>query len=279
VRERWIKAGLICTLLLLGACSSTSFVYNRLDFIVPWYADDYVDLDAGQREQLDEMLVPFLAWHRQQELPRYIELLDDIQLRLDRPLAPDDVAASYAEVEQAWIRLQGQALAWLLELGDGLTDEQVEEFLEELQDQQLEYEKKYLRRSEETYRQESYDNFKDSLQDNLGRLDKAQRQRLLDASEELRRSDAIWLREREIWLQRMGVILQREPGWQEVMREAIQRRDQTTSSLYLETFDHNLQVVFAAVADVLNSRTPKQDKHLRGRLADLREELESLLVQ
>jgi len=279
VRERWIKAGLICTLLLLGACSSTSFVYNRLDFIVPWYADDYVDLDAGQREQLDEMLVPFLAWHRQQELPRYIELLDDIQLRLDRPLAPDDVAASYAEVEQAWIRLQGQALAWLLELGDGLTDEQVEEFLEELQDQQLEYEKKYLRRSEETYRQESYDNFKDSLQDNLGRLDKAQRQRLLDASEELRRSDAIWLREREIWLQRIGVILQREPGWQEVMREAIQRRDQTTSSLYLETFDHNLQVVFAAVADVLNSRTPKQDKHLRGRLADLREELESLLVQ
>jgi hypothetical protein len=279
VRERWIKAGLICTLLLLGACSSTSFVYNRLDFIVPWYADDYVDLDAGQREQLDEMLVPFLAWHRQQELPRYIELLDDIQLRLDRPLAPDDVAASYAEVEQAWIRLQGQALAWVLELGDGLTDEQVEEFLEELQDQQLEYEKKYLRRSEETYRQESYDNFKDSLQDNLGRLDKAQRQRLLDASEELRRSDAIWLREREIWLQRMGVILQREPGWQEVMREAIQRRDQTTSSLYLETFDHNLQVVFAAVADVLNSRTPKQDKHLRGRLADLREELESLLVQ
>ena len=279
MRERWIKAGLICTLLLLGACSSTSFVYNRLDFIVPWYADDYVDLDAGQREQLDEMLVPFLAWHRQQELPRYIELLDDIQLRLDRPLAPDDVAASYAEVEQAWIRLQGQALAWLLELGDGLTDEQVEEFLEELQDQQLEYEKKYLRRSEETYRQESYDNFKDSLQDNLGRLDKAQRQRLLDASEELRRSDAIWLREREIWLQRMGVILQREPGWQELMREAIQRRDQTTSSLYLETFDHNLQVVFAAVADVLNSRTPKQDKHLRGRLADLREELESLLVQ
>jgi DNA-dependent RNA polymerase auxiliary subunit epsilon len=279
VRERWIKAGLICILLLLGACSSTSFVYNRLDFIVPWYADDYVDLDAGQREQLDEMLVPFLAWHRQQELPRYIELLDDIQLRLDRPLAPGDVAASYAEVEQAWIRLQGQALAWVLELGDGLTDEQVEEFLEELQDQQLEYEKKYLRRSEETYRQESYDNFKDSLQDNLGRLDKAQRQRLLDASEELRRSDAIWLREREIWLQRMGVILQREPGWQEVMREAIQRRDQTTSSLYLETFDHNLQVVFAAVADVLNSRTPRQDKHLRGRLADLREELESLLVQ
>ena len=44
MRERWIKAGLICTLLLLGACSSTSFVYNRLDFIVPWYADDYVDL-------------------------------------------------------------------------------------------------------------------------------------------------------------------------------------------------------------------------------------------
>ena len=37
-----LAAVLLC---LLGACSSTTFVYNRLDSILPWYLDDYVDLN------------------------------------------------------------------------------------------------------------------------------------------------------------------------------------------------------------------------------------------
>lgn len=277
--ERWLKTGLICSLLWLSACSSTTFVYNRLDFIVPWYVDDYVDLDSAQREQLDELLVPFLAWHRQQELPRYIQLLQDVQIALDQPLSPQQVAVSYAGVEQAWLRLQDESLAWMLALGEGLRDEQMDEFLEELQERQQEYEKEYLDRSQEAYREDSYDSFKDSMQDNLGRLDQSQRVRLRQASNELNRSDAIWLSERAAWLQRLDTILQRQPGWQQALLEAIAQRQQTTSPEYLETFDHNLQVIFAAVADVLNSRTPKQDKHLRRRLADLQQELESLLPQ
>lgn len=276
---RWLKTGLICSLLWLSACSSTTFVYNRMDFIVPWYVDDYVDLDSGQREQLDELLVPFLAWHRQQELPRYIQLLQGVQSDLDQPLSPQQVASSYAEVEQAWLRLQDESLVWMLALGEDLRDEQMAEFLEELQEGQQDYEKEYLGRSQETYREDSYDSFKDSMQDNLGRLDQSQRVRLRQASNELNRSDAIWLSERAAWLQRLDTILQRHPGWQQTLLEAIAQRQETTSPEYLETFDHNLQVIFAAVADVLNSRTPKQDKHLRRRLEDLQQELESLLVQ
>ena len=41
---------LIFALLLLGGCSSTTFIYNRLDFILPWYLDDYVELNRAQDE-------------------------------------------------------------------------------------------------------------------------------------------------------------------------------------------------------------------------------------
>ena len=86
------KYALIIALLLLTACSSTTFVYNRLDFLLPWYLNDYVDLDRSQKDDLDELLYPFLQWHRSEELPQYLKILDQIEQSLDRTMRPEDVA-------------------------------------------------------------------------------------------------------------------------------------------------------------------------------------------
>ena len=56
--SNWRAWCLLCCLLLLGACSSTTFVYNRLDFILPWYVDDYAELNTQQDAYLDELLAP-----------------------------------------------------------------------------------------------------------------------------------------------------------------------------------------------------------------------------
>lgn len=273
------RAVLVACLLLLGACSSTTFVYNRLDTILPWYLDDYVELNSSQDKQLDRLLQPFLAWHRQQELPRYMTILDQIDTDLDQALTPDQIGLIYTEVEVAWLQLQDQSLEWLLALGATLSDEQVEEFLAYLQERQEEYEGEYLSRSEREYREESYEAFEDSMQDYLGRLSSGQRQRLRAASLDLQRSDQVWLQERAAWLQRLAVLMQREPGWEERVREAIALRDETVSPAYLATYEHNLGVVFSAIADVLNSRSDKQDRYLRAELENLREDLQTLVAQ
>ena len=62
------RAMLIACLLCLPGCSGTTMVYNRLDTILAWYLDDYVELSVPQEQQLDNTLRPFLSWHRQQEL-------------------------------------------------------------------------------------------------------------------------------------------------------------------------------------------------------------------
>ena len=84
-------AVLLCLSSLI-ACSGTTFVYNRLDTILPWYVDDYVDLNGRQQDQLDEILEPFLRWHRQQELPQYVALLNEVDTTLDRPVTPERVS-------------------------------------------------------------------------------------------------------------------------------------------------------------------------------------------
>ncbi len=263
----------------LGACSGTTFVYNRLDTILPWYVDDYVDLDRGQETQLDALLQPFLAWHRLQELPRYIQLIDDLQSRLDRPLTAAGIAQMYAGMEVAWLRLEKESLDWLLELGGTLSDEQVQQFLDALQEQQLEYEGKYLSRTESEYREETYDNFTRNMEDYLGTLTEGQRGRLERASAAMERADVVWLQERAAWQGRLSLMLQRKPGWQERVREAVAARGETVSERYREVYEHNLQVIFAAVADVLNSSTEKQSRHLREELAMLRADLQTLVAQ
>jgi hypothetical protein len=273
------KACIVCCLLLLGACSSTTFFYNRLDFILPWYLDDYAELNRDQEKYLDELLTPFLAWHRAQELPLYVELLGQIESSLDQPIAIEDLAAISAQFEAAWFRVEEKSINWLLDLGERLSEEQMSSFMGELWKQQREYEDKYLDRSDKEFREDSYDSMLDSMQDYLGKLDKSQRQLVRSGSEELLRSDRIWLAERAAWLDKLGVILQREPGWQQRIREAIAQRDDNASPEYLDTFQHNMRVIYGSVAQVLNSRSSKQDKRLRGKLADLREDLETLIAQ
>ena len=265
--------------LLLTACSSTTFLYNRLDFIIPWYLDDYVDLNKAQRSQLDGLLAPFLNWHRSEELPRYRDILDEMIANLDQPATPESVAQMSATLEQAWFRLEAEAVEWLLALGEELEDAQIEEFLAELAKSQKKYEKKYLGRDDEEYYEELYDSFKDSAQDFLGRLDWGQRALLETASADMRRTDDAWLSERAEWIEQMRQYLRRDPGWQQAVRDGLATREESVSPEYRETFNHNLAVINQLVADVLNSRTEKQDARLRKKLNGFREDLDTLIAQ
>ena len=268
----------IC-LLSLGACSGTTFFYNRLDFILPWYLDDYVDLDRQQEEYLDDLLLPFLNWHRNEELPRYVAVLEDIESRLDQPLTIADLEAVSLEFERAWFRLQAEFLDWMLDMGGQISQSQVESFLAQLWKQQEEYQEEYLDRPDKEYRDDSYDSLLDSMQDYLGRLGKEQRALLQQASLELKRSDSIWLTERAAWLERLGVQLQREPGWEQRIRELVAERDENLGVEYRQTYEHNMRVIHGAVAEVINQRTERQDRRLRAELSDLREDLQTLIAQ
>ena len=274
--HHFTKLSLVLSLLLLTACSGTTFIYNRLDFIVPWYVDDYVDLNRAQKTVLDDLLQPPLKWHRQEELPLYVTTLVALEASLDQDITTEDVAHFSKQFEDAITRIESAMLELTLALGEQLNDAQSEQFLEVLAEQQEEYKEEYLSRNDQEYAKDTYESLLDSFQDYLGRLDKAQREVLRLASADFDRFDIVWLAERDLWLRQLDDILQREPGWQQQLREARTRREQQTSSDYLASYEHNVGVVQQSVADVLNSRTDKQDRRLRKKLKNLREDLESL---
>lgn len=275
-RCRWFP---VLLLVFLTACSSTTFVYNRLDFLLPWYLGDYVELEREQKKQLGSLLDPFLQWHRAEELPQYLQLLQEAESKLDGPLTAADIESISLSFEAAWLRLESRALEWLMELGEELSDEQIAGFITELRDKQSEYEEKYLTRTDEEYHEEAYENLRDSLQDYMGRLDSEQRELLRASSLELLRSDGVWLTERAAWIDMLERVLRREPGWQQALREAIASRDDTVSAAYRDTYAHNAGVIYATLAEVINSRSEKQDRRLRSEIGGLERDLETLIEQ
>jgi hypothetical protein len=272
-----IALALLLPLLLNGCASGRQFFYNRLPTVLPWYLERYVDLDRAQAERFDEQVDAALAWHRAQELPRYIDLLDDIEARLDRPFAAADVVAVTDAAEAAWYRLRDRALEELLILGATLSEEQIAEFLDSLDERQEKYERKYLQRSDEEYREDAAENLREGLEDYLGRLDEAQRETIAAAAARLRRSDSVWLDERQRWMDMLRRELSRAPGWEARIRREIRDWEASLDEKTAAVYEHNTAVVQGAIAAVVDARSERQDEALRKELAGLREDLVALV--
>ncbi|PLW84362.1 hypothetical protein CWI75_03210 [Kineobactrum sediminis] len=277
MRGRLLIACLI--LAFLAGCSSTRFFYNRLDFLLPWYLGDYVELDRQQDRYLHREVDAFLAWHRREELPRYLTLLDDFVTRLDREVTTEDLVLVTVGVERALLRLQERALESMLALGDELADRQITEFIATLREQQSEYEEKYLERSDSEYRDDACERLIDNARTYIGRLQSEQKDALHQACDDLQRSDSVWLEARAGWLVYLEQILQREPGWQERLRRALAARNERMSEQYRAVYNHNFGVIQQAVVTLLNSRSERQDAHLRRKLDKLRRDISALIEQ
>jgi hypothetical protein len=263
---------------LLSGCSNT-FIYNRLDWVIPWYVSDYLNLDSTQKKSFKTQLLPLLDWHRNEELQTYLVFLDSIESDLDKPITKAVVSAWADKLIAAYNRLKQRGIPLALNMGKQMSDLQLQYFIEDMYQRQEQLEEEYLTRSEEEFRQQTYDNFEEGASDFIGRLGKAQRLRLQQAAAEIKRFDEAWLAQRLSWLQHAEKILQREPGWQQEGRILLTSREEFESPAYKAANLHNEQVIYAAIADVIEARTEKQDKRVREEISNFRHDIEQLIAQ
>lgn len=274
---RKLIAVVLLTLLVAGC--TMSFTYNHLDWLIPWYVDDYVDLSRQQRQLLQGQLGPVLQWHREEELERYLELLDQIEADLAGEVTAGQVRSWADEIIAAVERVEENMVSVALQFGATLSDEQLAEFMESVWEEHREYEEEFLSRSEEEYVEENAKNLEEFLERFTGRLDDEQEAILLQAAESLHRFDAVWLKDHEQWLNTLGPLLQRKPGWEDAVREAYANRTRQQSPEYTELLEYNMEVVSQAIADVLNRLNDRQRKHLIDEIEDLRSLVQRLLEQ
>jgi hypothetical protein len=262
--------------LAFTACTM-SFTYNRLDWLIPWYVDGYVDLTRQQRKTLRQQLAPHLQWHRREELTGYIELLDRIESDLRGPVSEQTVQGWIDEVLAAAQRVEETALTVALTFGAEVSDAQMEEFTASLWEKQREYEEEFLSRSDRQYARDNFAHLEDLLDRFLGRLSAEQEATLREAADSLERFDHLWLEERAAWLNLLTPLLQRPEGWQAAIENAYQSREDRRTTEYRRVQDHNTAVVTHAIAEALPLMDSDQRNHAAAEIEDLRRMLRKLV--
>ena len=278
VLNSFIKKILLFSLIFLVGCSSTTFVYNRIDFLLPWYLESYVDLNQEQRQKLNELLEPFFEWHREEELPKYVKIIEDFESILDEKIELASIEAITHEVEQSWFRLEDNMIAWVIPMTRELSNEQITEFLQTMQTKTAQNENKYLSRNLQTYQNDNYKRIRKNLRRFIGGMNKDQLDLIDIASKEMIRVDGQWIDNRKALIENLKVILKRGEGW-ELDLENITHRDDKVASNYRRTYSHNIAVNERLFVEILNSRTEKQDKKLRSQLLRYKTDIKTLIAQ
>ena len=265
--------------MLLASCSTTTFVHNRIDFMLPWHLGSFVDLDAEQGDYLDELLVPFFDWHQANEMPFYLKILDASESLLlsKQKIKVDDIATVSMIIDDAWFRLEKSSMKWILPLGRELSSKQIDGLLEVMRSQAEEYKNERLGLTDEQYRQDAFDRIRNNLVKFMGELSREQTELVSKASSQLKRTDRVWFEKRIALLDELEEILVRDVGWEQELLHVMTSRGNTLSGG--DIYSHNLNVSHELFAAVLNTRSKEQDKRLRQQIEKYRTDIENTIKQ
>ena len=270
-----LKKAALILVLFLGGCSSITFIYNQFDNLFPWYLESYVDLDRDQKQYLDELLTPFFQWHRVEEMPKYAQIIGDLELAINDEVDIENIALITHNVEESWFRLEDQMIMWATPLARELSDEQINKFIQVLKTKTTQSEKKLLLRNDQVYQSDSYKSLRKNLRRFMGSMTKDQLELVKITSQEMRRVDAERIQSRKAFNEKLSLILQREQGWEENLKK-ITHSDESVSENYQSTYAFNTDLIQQLLVAILNSRNDKQDKKLRTQLSRYKADINSL---
>ena len=120
----------IISLLALGlalqGCSAVKIAYNQAPTLAYLYLDDYVDFNDAQSVQVKAELVKLQAWHRQTQLPVYVDLLQKVQQKIQQDVTAAQACEVFADVRQKAMAMTDFAEPVTLSLAATVTPKQLD---------------------------------------------------------------------------------------------------------------------------------------------------------
>lgn len=101
--------GLLLLLGLLPACSAVKIFYNQSPDFAYWYLDGYLDFTGAQSLRVKSELGRLQAWHRQTQLPGYIDTLEKLKRQIPSDIDAATACGVYADVRSKLISVSDRA--------------------------------------------------------------------------------------------------------------------------------------------------------------------------
>jgi hypothetical protein len=278
-RGGWALSWLLAGCLLLAGCGSTKLVYGQLDVLLPWYFRDYIDLDTGQRRNLERAVDGLLAWHRESEVGRYAVFFRELERDAVQPLGSDRMREARLELDAFWDDIARRMAPDAAKLLSTLSDEQVEGLFTRMAERDAKLAKESLGRSSEERVERREKALRRQAERWVGRLDERQRALVAACARDLSADPAGWIASRQAWA---GALREALADRQDLSRLAprlarlLADGEAFWDPEYRRQFDADRERVIRLFADIDGSLTAGQRATLRKRLEELALDFEAI---
>jgi hypothetical protein len=162
----------------LAACSAIKLGYNNLDEIAYWWLDSYVDFTDDQAPRAREDLARLHWWHRNEELPRLMRMLQDMEQLAPRDITPAQACTFVTEFRRHLRTVADRAEPAAVTLATALGPEQLLHLQHKYQKNNAKYDDEWLALPPVEQREKRFKQFQERAEMIYGRLDEPQREAL-----------------------------------------------------------------------------------------------------
>jgi hypothetical protein len=272
--------------LTLAGCSTLRTAYDNAPTLLYWWLDGYVDFDDSQKPLVRDSLARLHAWHRQQELPAWIELLQRMQQLGGGAISPELACHLAGQLRARLLALAPPVAEGLARVAPTLQAPQLRRLADRLEENNQNWRQQWLDGSPAQLLQRRLERAVERYEDFYGSLSDAQkdllRQQLAGSGFDARIAWAERLRRQQDLLR----VLQEHRGSdraahiQAEMLALLQRSFvQSPDAQYQRQFDRVWQSACATLAAVHNSASAAQRRHLLAQLRGYEDDLRALMRQ
>ncbi len=183
-------------LLLLGCFlfvgCGTKFAYNNISWFAVSYIEDFVSLSNSQESELEARLDSLQAWHKETQLPLYIEQIEVLQSINRSELSPAFIVEQSEQIKNHIRTIVNKFSPDIYALSMQLNPKQGSEFLKNFRKKQQEFYEERLSLNDDDSRERYRERIEERLERWLGSVSKEQQQIIVAWSQEWINTNNSW---------------------------------------------------------------------------------------
>jgi hypothetical protein len=173
--------GVLAACMVLAGCSAIKLGYSNLPQVSYWWLDAYLDFTEDQSPRVRDALAQLHLWHRQQELPRFAQLLTQAERLAGGDIAPQQACGLYDGLRQRLAAARAQAEPPMVAVALTLTPQQLRHVAQRSERNNAEFRRDWLALSPAALRDKRFKQLEDRAEMVYGTLEAPQRETLRQA--------------------------------------------------------------------------------------------------
>ncbi|MFN1530916.1 MULTISPECIES: DUF6279 family lipoprotein [Vibrio harveyi group] len=269
----------LISIVLLAGCAK-KFLYSNIDWVVIEYLDDYVSLDGEQESLLEERILLLADWHKEEELPLYIDHLKQLESLNKDNVTLESLQANRDQMRDHYQRLVSKAAPDLFSLSMQLNTKQESEFVDSVKERYKERDEKYAGKTEQELREIVLENTEEWMEEWLGKLSNQQKVRAKQLSKKVIINSPLWRDYRSSIIQELEYLFENKTNtvvYQQVFMKLLFEPESYYSDQLRDNIDRNIELTDQFTLDISQSMSDKQWRHFHGKIREWRELAEELL--